>query len=139
MRLGMEEEAYILLDRFVEEVEAAAEWDLAVRQSLLQLVYGMRHMFIETGFQQHPLLSDSHLIDELFAVNESLLLKKVVKARIMAPYLEQFQVLQSGRMRQIIEQVIRLMEERYREIYLWMNVHGLLPRIRTRSVDRSNR
>ncbi|MZQ80853.1 helix-turn-helix domain-containing protein [Paenibacillus sp. 5J-6] len=115
MRLGMEEEAYRLLDRFVEEVEAAAEWELTVCQSLMQLVYGMRHMFIETGFQQHPLLIDSHLIEELFAVKEAVLLKKVVKTRIMAPYLEQFQVLQNGRMRHIIEQVIRLMEERYRE------------------------
>jgi AraC-like DNA-binding protein len=115
MRLGLEQEAYAQLDCFVDEVEGSADWEMTVRQSLFQLVYGIRYMFIESGFHHHPLLAGGDLLEDMLSVQETAALKKWVRSHIIVPYMQQFQELQNGRTRRQVEQVIRLMNDRYGE------------------------
>ncbi|MDQ0877334.1 AraC-like DNA-binding protein [Paenibacillus sp. V4I3] len=113
MRLGMEEESYSRLDSFLEELEHKADREMMIQQSLFQLVASMRHMFMESGFLHHPVFTEANLLEELLIQREPAVLKKWVKQKIMAPYLEDFHKQQNVRAKQLIGQVIELLSEQY--------------------------
>jgi AraC-like DNA-binding protein len=113
MRLGMEDESYSRLDAFLESLAHKADREMMIQQSIFQLVASMRHMFIETGFLQHPVFTEANLLEELLMQRESSVLKKWVKLKIIAPYLEEFHTQQNGRAKQLIGHVIALLNEQY--------------------------
>ncbi|MGG1555234.1 helix-turn-helix domain-containing protein [Paenibacillus ferrarius] len=115
MRLGLAEEVYGKYDAFLAAVQAEAEREMLVQQSMFQLLGSVRHLFIEMGLEQHPLLTEGQQFEELLGIREAAAIARWFKGRVITPFLEEFERTQRSHSRQLIERAVAYLKVHYAE------------------------
>ncbi|WP_240479682.1 response regulator transcription factor [Paenibacillus wynnii] len=113
IRLGQREEAFSRAEDFVAELEKNVGVQHFVQQAMAQLVGNINNALLQAGFNVYSIYKGQNIYGEIQQLRQTQEMLKWFKNMIITPYLTEMNETYNSQMTQVVEKVVRLVDDRY--------------------------
>ncbi len=113
MRTGQEEDAYRLLEDFLDALRAKGAKAIDVQQGMLHLLGHVQHAIMQSGIDPKRLFMGMNLYEALSQIREPELMLIWFKEKIIAPYLKELSQRSNAEVRIMIEHAMIYLQQNY--------------------------
>lgn len=113
MRMGLEEHAEELLERFVTELEASGRKHAVIRQGMLQLMGNIQFAMLQAGYCSAHTPDGDNLYARLLSVTGTEEMKAWFKENLLRPYLKELAVAQIDQYFRLAHDVMDYISKHY--------------------------
>lgn len=113
VRIGSEEEAGELIDRFMEELSASGGAKLILQQGMMQLLGSLLHAMMHSGMNPVRLFDGANLFEQLAALNEPTEIPKWFRRKVIGPFVRELISKQDHQLKQLVEKTIQYVHDQY--------------------------
>lgn len=115
IRMAAEDEALAAVLRFLDELRDQAGKELWVQQGMLHLLGSVQNAMMQMGTNLHELYDGANLYEQLCQIREPDEIGKWFASRVISPFMREMRRRQDLLLHQLIENVLRTINERYME------------------------
>ncbi|SFL99255.1 AraC-type DNA-binding protein [Paenibacillus sp. 1_12] len=113
IRMGHREQSINLIETFVKELVRQTGKERMLQEGVMQVLGSIMHTMLETGFLPHSLFGGENLYEQLNQMREPERMIRFFRQKVILPYIEKLSQHQYINMKQLVEQVMNLMKQRF--------------------------
>ncbi|WP_025676740.1 AraC family transcriptional regulator [Paenibacillus massiliensis] len=113
LRMGEADEAYRLLEEFLEALCADGAKAIDVQQGMLHLLGSIQHAIMISGVHPNQLFKGANMYAALSQIHEPRLILDWFRSKVVAPFLKEMAERSDAGLRRTVEQVMAYMNENY--------------------------
>ncbi|MFC4776288.1 helix-turn-helix transcriptional regulator [Paenibacillus sp. GCM10023252] len=113
IRLGQPQEALAKAEEFVAELASTADVEHFMQQALAQLIGNINNTLLQAGFHVYSFHEGRNLYEEVMELRQTDEMLKWLQSTIVTPYVSEMNQTHHAQLKQTVEKVVRLVEEKY--------------------------
>ncbi|RAU96136.1 helix-turn-helix domain-containing protein [Paenibacillus sp. YN15] len=113
VRIGSEEEAAQLIERFLKELAQDGAAKFVMQQGMMQLLGSLQHAMLHSGINPMELFGGVNLYEQLGDCNEPADILRWFRSRVVGPYVHELISRQDYQLKKMVEKTIGFINERY--------------------------
>ncbi|PZE22011.1 AraC family transcriptional regulator [Paenibacillus xerothermodurans] len=118
VRIGSEEQAGALIERFLDTLTAGGPAKLVVQQGMMQLLASLQHAMLHSGTNPLQLFAGMNLFEQLSGIHDPSDMKTWFRQKVIGPYVRELISRQDHHLKQMVEKTIILLNENYTSVDL---------------------